>query len=165
MIEVYVYYISSSRKEKKNRKGKSKIQLRIEKTNVVFLVLFFPRGVISVKGVQLQTSTYRSAASDGFSGIWSLRERIVAFGLLSTSNERQFFSLIVVYQAGRRRKRRKRRRGYAEGDTYMYLPPRKNETHRHTPTYVPRIIGLGRAGWLGPGQVHVPNEQRAAHKV
>lgn len=28
---------------------------------------------------KLQTSTYRSAASDGVSGIWSLRERIVAF--------------------------------------------------------------------------------------
>lgn len=102
-----------------------------------------------LKGVQLQTSTYRSAANDGFSGIWSLGERIVAFGLLSTSNERQFFSLIIVCQAERRRKRRR----YAEGDTYMYLPPRKNETHRH---YVRCVIGLGRAGWLGPGQVHVP---------
>jgi len=67
---------------------------------------------------KLQTSTYRSAASDGVSGIWSPRERIVAFGLLSTSNERQFFSLIVVCQAERRRKGRR----YAEGDTYMSLP-------------------------------------------
>lgn len=120
MIEVYVYYISSSRKEKKKKKGESKIQLRIEKTNVVFLVLFLSGGVISVKGVQLQTSTYRSAASDGFSGIWSLRERIVAFGLLSTSNERQFFSLIIVCQAGRRRKRRKRREVCGGG--YIHVP-------------------------------------------
>lgn len=42
VIEVYVYYISSSRKEKKKKKGESRIQTRIEKTNVVFLVLFFP---------------------------------------------------------------------------------------------------------------------------
>lgn len=46
--------------------------------------------------------------------------------------------------------------------TCTYLPPRKNETHRH---YVRCVIGLGRAGWLGPGQVHVPNERQAADKV
>lgn len=69
MIEVYVYYISSSRKEKKKKKGESKIQTRIKKTNVVFLVLFLSGGVISVKGVQVQTTTYRSTASDGVSGI------------------------------------------------------------------------------------------------
>lgn len=74
VIEVYVYYISSSREEKKKKKGESKIQLRIEKTNVVFLVLSFPGGLLVLKGVQLQTSTYRSTASDGVSGIWSMRE-------------------------------------------------------------------------------------------
>lgn len=128
---VRILYIFLPEKKKK-RTGKSRIQTRIEKTNVVFLFPFFPGGLLVLKGVQLQTSTYRSTASDGVSGIWSLRERIVAFGLLSTSNERQSFSLITVCQAGRRRKRRR----YAEGDTYMYLPPRKNETHRHTRTYL-----------------------------
>lgn len=72
---VRILYIFLPRRKKK-KKGESKIQTRIEKTNVAFLVLFLFGAVISVKKeYKLQTSTYRSAASDGFSGIWSLRER------------------------------------------------------------------------------------------
>lgn len=143
------YIISSSRKEKKRKKVKVEYKQELKKLMWSFWFFFFSGRLLVLKGVQLQRSTYRSTASDGVSGIWSQRENCSLFGLLSTSNERQFFSLIIVCQAGRRRKRRR----YAEGDTYMYLPPRKNETHRH---YVRCVIGLGRAGWLGPGQVHVP---------
>lgn len=79
-------------KRKKKKKGKSKIQLRIKKTNMVFLVLFLLGAGISVKK---EYNNYQHLptdllASDGISGIWCMRERIVAFlGCLLTSNERR----------------------------------------------------------------------------
>lgn len=49
-IEVYVYYISSSRKKKeKKKKGESKIQTRIKITNVAFLFLSSPGGLLVLR--------------------------------------------------------------------------------------------------------------------
>lgn len=79
---------------KRKRKKKVKVKYKQEVKELMWPFCFFLfRGVISVKGVQLQTSTHRSAASDGFSGIWSLRERIVAFLGYCRRRMRDSFSL------------------------------------------------------------------------
>lgn len=144
---MYVYYISSSRKKRTKVKVESK--LRIGKTNMVFLFLSFPGGLLVLKGVQLQTSTYRSAASDGFSGLWSLRERIVAFLGYCRRRMRDDSVFFDHCLSGREKKEKEEEEGGMRREIYTctYLLGRMGHTVTHLRPYVPCVIGLG-SGWL-----------------
>lgn len=75
-----------------------------------------------LKGVQLQTSTYRSTASDGFSGIWSLGERMVAFSGYCRRRMRDDSFLLDHCLSGMEKKEKEEEEEEVCGGRYIHVP-------------------------------------------